>query len=311
MGKGEQNLHQQQSHGGENSSELICPGCSMPQFRHTSDWKSQLWTLFHTSEDLEYDINGEIVSQVAILSMHQNDAYNWTDVVFGVLSDPINAPMIPVSLSVLRSSFVELFLKQTNLTLWKQKTPKRMYFANYKQIGSTTDAPVVVQASLMSEFGALPQRLKQLAQTITGSPAKNLALITQSFKVHLLQPPLLLLPLHLQSQQFLHYPASPVHSPAPSPDSNHLPPAPSKYPHILVHVHTTVLEFLQAPHQLLILTLLFLLLMHLMFPLLAFYESLISMSPHVSPAPVVSNAPSPGNKGSAQDLISPSPSRSL
>lgn len=49
--------------------------------------------------------------------MHQNDAYNWTNVVFGVLSYPINAPMIPVSLSVLRSSLVELFLKQTNLTV--------------------------------------------------------------------------------------------------------------------------------------------------------------------------------------------------
>ncbi|CAL8165961.1 unnamed protein product [Prunus armeniaca] len=35
------------------------------------------------------------------------------------------------------------------------------------------------------------------------------------------------------------------------------------------------------------------------------------LSPHVLPAPVVSNAPSPGNKGSAQDLISPSPSPSL
>ena len=64
------------------------------------------------------------------------------------------------------------------------------------------------------------------------------------------------------------YPASPVHSPAPSPDTviishQHHP----RYLHILVRVHTAVLEFLQAPHQLLILTLLFLLLMHLMVPL--------------------------------------------
>ncbi|CAB4315405.1 unnamed protein product [Prunus armeniaca] len=63
------------------------------------------------------------------------------------------------------------------------------------------------------------------------------------------------------------YPASPVHSPAPSPDTviishQHQP----RYLHILVHVHTAVLEFLQAPHQLLILTLLFLQLMHLMVP---------------------------------------------
>nr|CAN67093.1 hypothetical protein VITISV_001186 [Vitis vinifera] len=39
------------------------------------------------------------------------------------------------------------------------------------------DPPVTVQASFMSDFGILlPQRLKQLAQTITGSPPKNLGL---------------------------------------------------------------------------------------------------------------------------------------
>ncbi|KAH0988712.1 hypothetical protein GBA52_000195 [Prunus armeniaca] len=38
MGKGEQNLHQQQSHGGENSSELICPRCSMVFNRIAKDF---------------------------------------------------------------------------------------------------------------------------------------------------------------------------------------------------------------------------------------------------------------------------------
>lgn len=36
---------------------------------------------------------------------------------FGFLPDPIDAPTNPVSLSVLRSSLIELFLQQSNLTL--------------------------------------------------------------------------------------------------------------------------------------------------------------------------------------------------
>ncbi|CAB4284817.1 unnamed protein product [Prunus armeniaca] len=72
------------------------------------------------------------------------------------------------------------------------------------------------------------------------------------------------------------YPASPVHSPAPSPDTviishQHHP----RYLHILVRVHTASPS--TSPSS--------------------------QLSPHVLPAPVVSNAPSPGNKGSAQDLI--------
>lgn len=49
--------------------------------------------------------------------MHQSGASNSTDVVFGLLSDPISSPINPVSLSVLRSSLIELFLQQSNLTL--------------------------------------------------------------------------------------------------------------------------------------------------------------------------------------------------
>lgn len=69
---------------------------------------------------LEYDIYGEVGipgAKVAILSMHQSGASNWTDVVFGILSEPVNVPINPVSLSVLRSSLIELFLQQINLTL--------------------------------------------------------------------------------------------------------------------------------------------------------------------------------------------------
>jgi len=45
--------------------------------------------------------------------------------------------------------------------------------------GSTVTPPVIVQASILSDFGSrslLPDRLKQLAQVITGSHAENLGL---------------------------------------------------------------------------------------------------------------------------------------
>lgn len=197
---------------------------------------------------LEYDISGEIgvpYTKVVALSMHQAGASNWTDVVFGVLSDPINVPINPVSLSVLRSSLIELFLQQSNLTLttsifgqssmfellkfqggitviplqstsiWqipqvlfnftllnsiseiqdklaqlKEQLKVGLHLRPYENvylqitnvIGSTVDPPVTVQASIMSDFGILlPQRLKQLAQTITGSPSKNLGLDNSVF----------------------------------------------------------------------------------------------------------------------------------
>ena len=48
--------------------------------------------------------------------------------------------------------------------------------------GSTVDPPVIVQASVMSDLGELlPQRLKELVQTITSSPAKNLGLNNSVF----------------------------------------------------------------------------------------------------------------------------------
>ncbi|MBA0688148.1 hypothetical protein Goari_005953, partial [Gossypium aridum] len=200
-------------------------------------------------EKLEYDIYEEIgmpATKVVVLSMHQSGASNSTDVVFGLLSDPISSPINPVSLSVLRSSLIELFLQQSNLTLTTSifgqpskfeilKFPKgitvipvqpafiwpitQMLFnftlnnsiaeilANFIQLkdqlkyglrlrpyenlfvqltnqkGSTISSPVIIQASVTSsDFGnLLPQRLKQLAQTITESPAKNLGLNNSVF----------------------------------------------------------------------------------------------------------------------------------
>ncbi|KAA8545533.1 hypothetical protein F0562_020317 [Nyssa sinensis] len=90
------------------------------QFRHTSDFKIQVSVLVPHIARLEYDIYGEIgvpFTKVAILSMHQIGASNWTNVVFGVLSDPIDVSINSVFLSVLRSSLIELFLQQSNLTL--------------------------------------------------------------------------------------------------------------------------------------------------------------------------------------------------
>ncbi|KAI3770343.1 hypothetical protein L6452_01471 [Arctium lappa] len=193
---------------------------------------------------LEYDIYAEIgvpYTKVAILSMHKASASNWTHVVFGVLSDPMNSSINAVSLSVIRSSLVELFNQRSNLTLttsifgrpssfeilkfpggitvipkqsasfWmlpqalfnftlpnslreieenffelREQLKSGLHLKSYEsvymqvtnKVGSTRDPPVTVQASIVSNLGSLvPLRLKQLAQTITGSPpARNLGL---------------------------------------------------------------------------------------------------------------------------------------
>ncbi|XP_052193131.1 verprolin isoform X2 [Diospyros lotus] len=196
---------------------------------------------------LEYDIYNEIGvpnSKVAILSMHQPSASNWTNVVFGILSDPIDVSINPVSLSLLRSSLVELFVQESNLTLTrifgqpssfeilkfaggitlipeqsagisdiplvlfnftlnnsiqqikdnfadlKEQLKLGLHLRSYEsiymlvtnRIGSTRDPPVTVQASVKSYTGIpLPQRLRQLAQLITGSPVENLGLDNSVF----------------------------------------------------------------------------------------------------------------------------------
>ncbi|XP_076947477.1 uncharacterized protein LOC143619426 [Bidens hawaiensis] len=78
--------------------------------------------LFPQIARLEYDINDEIGvpgTQVAILSMHESGASNSTNVVFGVLSEPMNSPVNSVSLSILRFSLVDLFTQSSNLRLTK------------------------------------------------------------------------------------------------------------------------------------------------------------------------------------------------
>lgn len=81
--------------------------------------------------------------------------------------------------------------------------------------GSTVDPPVIVGAAVRSNMGSLlPQRLKQLAQTITGSsPAKNLGLNNSVFgKVK-----------EISLSSFLNHTLDatpPTPSPAPAPEGN-------------------------------------------------------------------------------------------
>ncbi|KAA3463317.1 vacuolar protein-sorting protein bro1-like isoform X1 [Gossypium australe] len=139
-----------------------------------------------------------------------------------------------IYLSPIFSILLNLFVQLTNIN------------------GSTMSSPVIVQASIMSNGFSrlLPQRLKQLAQTITGSPAKNLGLNNSVFgrvksislssylngTLHPTPPPT---PSPAPSPGLLIATipiSSPSHSPAPSPDKHHLPlcpdcksPAPSSH----------------------------------------------------------------------------------
>lgn len=74
--------------------------------------------------------------------MHQSVAPDLTDVTFGVLSDPMNVPINSVSLSLLRSSLVELFLQQSNLTLTTSIFGNASMFEILKVPGGITVIPV-------------------------------------------------------------------------------------------------------------------------------------------------------------------------
>lgn len=79
---------------------------------------------------------------MAILSIHQSVAPNWSDVVFGVLSDPMNVPINPVYLSVLKSSLIDLFLQQTYLTVTTSVFGNASLFEILKFPGGLTVIPV-------------------------------------------------------------------------------------------------------------------------------------------------------------------------
>ncbi|KAE8670202.1 putative serine/threonine-protein kinase samkC-like isoform X2 [Hibiscus syriacus] len=96
-------------------------------------------------EKLEYDIYEELAvpdTKVAILSMHQSDVSNSTNVVFGVLSNSLESRISPVALSVLRSSLIELFLRQSNLTLMTSIFEQPSDFEIVKFRGGITVIPV-------------------------------------------------------------------------------------------------------------------------------------------------------------------------
>jgi len=103
---------------------------------------------------------------------------------------------------------------------------QNVYVQITNEVGSTIEPPITVQASVLSHFGSLlPQRLKQLAQTITGSPpVKNLGLDNTVFgKVKSIS-------LSSYLEGTLHAPSSSP-SPAPSPEpSDYAEPSISPYP---------------------------------------------------------------------------------
>ncbi|XP_055816250.1 uncharacterized protein LOC129885834 [Solanum dulcamara] len=69
---------------------------------------------------LEYDILEEIAipnMKVSVLSMHAASVANQTNVIFGFLPDPVDSSNTPVSLILLKSALLELYLRYTNLTL--------------------------------------------------------------------------------------------------------------------------------------------------------------------------------------------------
>ena len=92
---------------------------------------------------------------MVVLSLHRSGASNWTDVVFGFLSDPMNVPIYPVSLSVLRSSFIELFLRESNLTL----TTSIFGNASMFEILRFYDGLTVIPLQSASIFWQMPQIL--------------------------------------------------------------------------------------------------------------------------------------------------------
>lgn len=186
------------------------------------------------------------------------------------------------------------------------------------KLGSTTDSPVEVQASLISNFGAfLPQRLKQLAQTITGSPARNLGLDNSVFgKVKSIRlssflkgtlsatPPT---PSPAPSPQpsdnaepsISPYSAPSVYPSVPSPSKTAHPPQPCPYHGSKVRPSSSPtprpnpnVPPTYAPST---------------SPYSLSMSPSSQVAPHVSPAPVVSYASSPGYERSAKGLRSPSP----
>ncbi|WCJ18284.1 hypothetical protein M5689_000648 [Euphorbia peplus] len=316
-------------------------------------------------EKLVYDINGEIgvpSAKVVILSMHPSGASNWTDVVFGFLSDPIDVPINQVYLSVLRSSLIDVFLGESNLTLttsifgqpsvfeilkfpggitvvpvpyvsiwqfhhvffsftlnnsiaevlgnlseFRLQLKAGLNLKSYEYIvvqisnddGSTVDSPVSIRASFISDMGSiLPQRLQQLAQTISNSPSKNLGLDNSVFgKVKSVS-------LSTYLKRTLHTePPTPSPAPAPAldefaepPISPSIPPADATFGNSYSPIESPDCE----PH-------------HTLPPVYSSAPSVVTADPPNLcgyPGSPISQDPSPSHSASQRPSVSPNPSPS-
>ncbi|CAN4108078.1 unnamed protein product [Withania somnifera] len=92
---------------------------------------------------LEYDISEEIAipyMKVSILSVHSAVVANQTNVIFGFLTDTVDSST-PVSLSLLKSALLELYLRDTNLTLTSSIFGQPSSFEVLKCPGGTTMTP--------------------------------------------------------------------------------------------------------------------------------------------------------------------------
>ncbi|KAK8931400.1 hypothetical protein KSP39_PZI016733 [Platanthera zijinensis] len=146
---------------------------------------------------LEYDIFEEIGipnTKVSIISIHPASSINCTFVSFGMLPEPRHACISLPALSLLRSSLIELVLQKINLTLTPIFGEALFFEENMKEAegpaeniyvqmtnvdGSTVAPPVTLQASILSDYGTvalLPNRLRQLADTVIGFREQNLGL---------------------------------------------------------------------------------------------------------------------------------------
>ncbi|KAK8689016.1 hypothetical protein V6N13_087747 [Hibiscus sabdariffa] len=144
---------------------------------------------------LENDIFDEIgfpTSKVVILSLEPLNEPNVTKVVFGVDPDARYSKISPTAESLTRSSFEYLVTHRSSLRLTKSlfgdsyflevlKFPggiTNLYIILSNSQGSTSAPPTTVQSSVLLAVGNNPSipRLKQLAQTITGSHSRNLGL---------------------------------------------------------------------------------------------------------------------------------------
>ncbi|KAE8654381.1 putative serine/threonine-protein kinase samkC-like isoform X2 [Hibiscus syriacus] len=174
---------------------------------------------------LEYDIYEEIgvpYTKVAILSMHKSGASNSTYVVFGVLPDPVNRPINPVYLSVLRSSLIELFLRHSNLTLTTSVFGQPSELEILKFPGGITVNPLQ-SASIcwLKPLQALRRRIS-VNNSVFGK-VKSVSLssyLNGTLHPTSATPPLALFPGPSMSR----YPTfSPSRSPAPASKKHHLP----------------------------------------------------------------------------------------